>query len=105
MSIYSPHFVLVSLGDTLQHVFNMRAHSPDRGKLLLGTEPFFNFQQPGVYHTDVESQVFEATFERASGPLNGDHSGLGVDSDPFWDFNCLVRHNLLHDTKMHNNLD
>ncbi len=103
MGIAEAHLVLVSLGDTSDHVLNVRADGsvnrkwdnknamkmldltliiPDGSDVLSGTEPYVNLQSLSFVDLgDINSQVLEITLELTLRTLDSDDTGLDINGD------------------------
>lgn len=69
MGIDRTHFVQVTLGDTDNHVLNMRADCADSGKLLADTKPFLHAELLLADKFNIQL-LLELTTENTTGTLN-----------------------------------
>jgi hypothetical protein len=95
MSVDITHLVLVTLGDTNNHVVNKRADGTNTGDVL--TVAVVDHEADlGTFNLQLNVQVTEVLGERTTGTLNRDLTGLDVDSDTLGDGEFFVLENVLH---------
>jgi len=84
MSVTETHLVLESLGDTTDHVLDVRADSSKRSRVLTVSEPDVDLQGLGTVildRGDVKRHVLERSGKGTEGASDGDLSGLGDHGD------------------------
>uniref|UniRef100_A0A182KID9 Secreted protein n=1 Tax=Anopheles christyi TaxID=43041 RepID=A0A182KID9_9DIPT len=91
MSMYGTHLVLESLGDTLDHVLDVRADGTDGGQFLLGTEPLLHRYLLAVHLENVDGQMAEVLDELSARALHRYDTGTHLHRHILWDGHRLVR--------------
>ena len=84
MSVTETHLVLESLGNTVDHVINVRADSSKTGRVLTVSEPDVDLEGLDAIllnRGDVKRHVLERSAQGTKGTSDGDLSGLGDNSD------------------------
>jgi hypothetical protein len=95
MSVDITHLVLVTLGDTNNHVVNKRADGTNTGDVL--TVAVVDHEADlGTFNLQLNVQVTEVLGERTTGTLNRDLTGLDVNGDTLGDGEFFVLENILH---------
>lgn len=80
VSIYEPHFILEHLGNTDDHVFDVRTQRTDARALSSRREPHFDaYKLVVVQQFDVYGKMFECVGERSILSLHGDYTRLDTD--------------------------
>lgn len=96
MGVHVSHLVLVTLGDTGDHVGDQRLDSSQSSNVLSVTMVDKNLDRSVVNLFEVNVDVLQVLGEFTSGTSDLDHSGLDVDGDTFRDFEELFRDDELH---------
>jgi hypothetical protein len=82
MSVAKSHLVFESLGDSGDHVLDVRSDGSDRGNALSVSEPHINLELSVLLvHLQVHSEVLERTLELTKRTGDGDGSALELDLD------------------------
>merc|ERR1719166_827612 len=86
----------VALGDSDDHVGDVRADGSDGGQLLAEAEPLFDLQGLLVNLGDVDLQVAEALGQSSPGTGHSHGASLDAALDPVRDCNLLTDVDSLH---------
>ncbi len=82
VSIAEAHLVLEALGNTSDHVLDVRADSSDGGNVLSVTKPQVNLECLSVVDLlDIKGDVLEGSLQRSLWALNSDVTSLNVNGD------------------------
>ena len=76
MGVHEAHLVRVSLHHAGAHVLNVRADRADASKLLALAEPQINLHVTLLGLRDIEVDVLELAYKRATLARDGDHAHI-----------------------------
>lgn len=96
MGVYGTHLVDVSLGDTLDHVLDVRADGADGGQFLADSEPFADAEGALVLLEDLETQMTEGTAQLSARTLNLDKAVVDGEGNSFGELNNVAALDQLH---------
>ncbi len=80
MGVCHAHLVQVALGDTSDHVHDVRLHGAQAGQLLAETEPHSKVELVVALLHDVNLDMLEAASEGSAGASDGHDAGLDLSS-------------------------
>lgn len=88
-NIYDNIEATTDLGNTFQHILDVRANCANGSKFLLSAEPLLNTKTAFLGHVHVDCEVFERPLEDTARTGNGHNTVLDRGREPLGDLHLL----------------